>query len=149
VSESFWCPIHAYTTTHSAVYITSSTVPKCQGCAEENLINRLTRYVRTWHPYRAGSVDPYRLVDLLERKDGPNDYQHDLVASNERRWSWLADRASIRVAWALNWTFGIQLWGGRDYGIFDVDCGPYRLSVYARWGLTESQRTARWLRRER
>ncbi len=135
---------HSHTASNGASFIiTGATVPGCHICDEDKLISRLSVFVRQWNPYQPHRVDPWRLADLLEGKDSPlDDYP---VAGNERVWSFLGDRLSGGVVWGVNWTFGVQIWGGRDWGLFDVDLGPLRLHNYARWGLTEAQRTKRWL----
>lgn len=139
---------HIHTTSDSASSVLSgTTVPGCELCEGDRLIQRLSVFVRQWNPYKPHRVDPWRLADLLEGKDGPTDEYRP--ARNERVWSLIDDRLSGSVMWGVNWTFGIQIWGGRDWGIFDVDFGPFRLHNYARWGLTEAQRAKRWLKRER
>lgn len=135
---------HTHTSNSGSVIVSGAVVPGCHVCSQDRLIQRLSAFVHQWDPYVPHRVDPWRLVDLLEGKDGPRDEYRP--ARNERVWSFLGGRLTGGVMWHVNWTFGVQLWGDRDGGLFDVDFGPFRLHNYARWGLTEAQRAQNWLR---
>jgi hypothetical protein len=137
---------HSHTTASGRTYtIGNARVVGCALCDEDALIDRLSAYVRQWNPYKPGSVNPYRLADLLERKAGPKDYQY-VHAANVRGGETFGGRVTFDVTWGGNWAFGVQVWGDRDYGFLYVDLGPLRLNLYARWGLTEDERMDRWIR---
>lgn len=136
---------HTHNSVGANVQITGATIAGCPGCQEDVLISRLAAYVRQWNPYKPGSVNPYRLADLLERKAGPDDHHRDRMGRNEREW-FLGDRLQLYVLWGVNWAIGAQFWIGRDNGVLDFDLGPTRVNFYFRWGLTEDERMSKWLR---
>ena len=121
-------------------------VDGCPICERQNLMSRLLFAAKRADAYVWPHRSLKRIVELVEGTNGPRDYHRP--ARQRYEYSWLGDRLHLRLGKHHNWTIGLQVWGGQDYGIFYVDFGPFRCHLVLRWGLTEGEREQRWIEEE-